>query len=197
MQLYPTDLNNIIKTQPLTDEHIVLLVYQLLRGLKVTMATIVCSWERGGILSCGGRTLKCCLSSVYLGYFETVFSAIPFEEHFFRVKKWHTRVLLSQKTFSKNLWNFGNWYFVKEVFFLGFYSIVKLLGAGKFILWRRYLSVLPYFKANVDLILVWSFPILLLHSTAPGEDWHAWNFILQFPGRFTFFFGVWKASERK
>ena len=43
MQLYPTDLNNIIKTQPLTDEHIVLLVYQLLRGLKVTMATTVCS----------------------------------------------------------------------------------------------------------------------------------------------------------
>ena len=130
MQLYPTDLNNIIKTQPLTDEHIVLLVYQLLRGLKVTMATIVCSWERGGILSCGGRTLKCCLSSVYLGYFETVFSAIPFEEHFFRVKKWHTRVLLSQKTFSKNLWNFGNWYF-EGSFLLGLLLYCKVIGCRK------------------------------------------------------------------
>lgn len=30
------DLNNIVKTQPLTDDHVQFLVYQILRGLKVT-----------------------------------------------------------------------------------------------------------------------------------------------------------------
>ena len=34
-QLMGSDLNNIIKTQALTDEHVQLLIYQILRGLKV------------------------------------------------------------------------------------------------------------------------------------------------------------------
>ena len=34
-QLMGSDLNNIIKTQSLTDEHVQLLIYQVLRGLKV------------------------------------------------------------------------------------------------------------------------------------------------------------------
>ena len=46
MELYPADLNNIIKTQHLSDEHIVLLVYQLLRGLKVTIAAAFVSMEK-------------------------------------------------------------------------------------------------------------------------------------------------------
>ena len=29
------DLNNIVKTQPLSDDHVQFLVYQILRGLKV------------------------------------------------------------------------------------------------------------------------------------------------------------------
>ena len=41
----------------------------------------------------------------------------------------HKKTSLS-KDFFKEFMEFGNWYFVKEVFFLDFYSIVKLLGAG-------------------------------------------------------------------
>ena len=33
------DLNNIVKTQKLTDDHVQFLVYQLLRGLKVSKHT--------------------------------------------------------------------------------------------------------------------------------------------------------------
>jgi len=35
-QLMGSDLNNILKTQNLTDEHVQFLVYQILRGLKVS-----------------------------------------------------------------------------------------------------------------------------------------------------------------
>jgi len=34
--LMGADLNNIVKTQKLTDDHVQFLVYQLLRGLKVS-----------------------------------------------------------------------------------------------------------------------------------------------------------------
>ncbi len=46
MPLLPTDLNNVIKTQKLTDDHVVLLVYQLCRGLKVKllMSGYSCDW---------------------------------------------------------------------------------------------------------------------------------------------------------
>ena len=36
MHLMGSDLNNIIKQQALTDEHVQFLVYQILRGLKVS-----------------------------------------------------------------------------------------------------------------------------------------------------------------
>ncbi len=36
-----SDLNNIIKQQILTDEHVQFLIYQILRGLKVTFDSAV------------------------------------------------------------------------------------------------------------------------------------------------------------
>jgi len=39
-QLMGSDLNNILKTQNLTDEHVQFLVYQILRGLKVSCSYI-------------------------------------------------------------------------------------------------------------------------------------------------------------
>ena len=36
-----SDLNNIIKQQSLTDEHVQFLVYQILRGLKVGLVALV------------------------------------------------------------------------------------------------------------------------------------------------------------
>lgn len=37
MHLMGSDVNNILKQQALTDEHVQFLVYQILRGLKVTL----------------------------------------------------------------------------------------------------------------------------------------------------------------
>lgn len=37
MHLMGSDVNNILKQQALTDEHVQFLVYQILRGLKVTI----------------------------------------------------------------------------------------------------------------------------------------------------------------
>jgi len=34
------DLNNIVRTQKLTDEHVQFLIYQILRGLKVSLPFI-------------------------------------------------------------------------------------------------------------------------------------------------------------
>ena len=78
-----SDLNNIIKTQSLTDEHVQLLIYQVLRGLKVRttcvyVRTCVCMYYVTGkdqllLLSCvicsavGFTTYVCmlCVLSVY------------------------------------------------------------------------------------------------------------------------------------
>ena len=45
--LMGSDLNQIIKTQSLTDEHVQLLIYQILRGLKV-----MCVWGGTGCVIC-------------------------------------------------------------------------------------------------------------------------------------------------
>lgn len=37
------DLNNIVKCQKLTDDHVQFLIYQILRGLKVRIQE--CSWQ--------------------------------------------------------------------------------------------------------------------------------------------------------
>jgi len=37
------DLSNIVKTQKLTDDHVQFLVYQLLRGLKVSAVVVYCT----------------------------------------------------------------------------------------------------------------------------------------------------------
>ena len=47
------DLNNIVKTQRLSDDHVQFLVYQILRGLKVSLlsrsvsSAIRCRWNVG------------------------------------------------------------------------------------------------------------------------------------------------------
>ena len=41
MHLMGSDVNNILKQQALTDEHVQFLVYQILRGLKVTIYYII------------------------------------------------------------------------------------------------------------------------------------------------------------
>ena len=41
MHLMGSDVNNILKQQALTDEHVQFLVYQILRGLKVTIYHII------------------------------------------------------------------------------------------------------------------------------------------------------------
>lgn len=35
------DLNNIVRTQKLTDEHVQFLIYQILRGLKVILTILI------------------------------------------------------------------------------------------------------------------------------------------------------------
>jgi len=40
--LMGADLSNIVKTQKLTDDHVQFLVYQLLRGLKVSRCLVNC-----------------------------------------------------------------------------------------------------------------------------------------------------------
>lgn len=47
------DLNNIVKCQKLTDDHVQFLIYQILRGLKVQPVTV----------SCGERILPSFLSN--------------------------------------------------------------------------------------------------------------------------------------
>lgn len=37
MHLMTSDLNNVLKQQQLTDEHVQFLIYQILRGLKVSL----------------------------------------------------------------------------------------------------------------------------------------------------------------
>ena len=46
MHLMGADLNNIVKTQPLSDDHVQFLVYQILRGLKVIvfLAVFYATW---------------------------------------------------------------------------------------------------------------------------------------------------------
>ena len=39
------DLNNIVKCQALSDEHVQFLVYQLLRGLKVGATRVGAGWD--------------------------------------------------------------------------------------------------------------------------------------------------------
>lgn len=39
MHLMGSDINNILKQQALTDEHVQFLIYQILRGLKVHVLT--------------------------------------------------------------------------------------------------------------------------------------------------------------
>ena len=40
--LMGADLNNIVKCQKLTDDHVQFLIYQILRGLKVQPVTVSC-----------------------------------------------------------------------------------------------------------------------------------------------------------
>ena len=43
--LMGADLNNIVKCQALSDEHVQFLVYQLLRGLKVGATQVGAGWD--------------------------------------------------------------------------------------------------------------------------------------------------------
>lgn len=40
--LMGADLNNIVKCQKLTDDHVQFLIYQILRGLKVGFSSLIC-----------------------------------------------------------------------------------------------------------------------------------------------------------
>ena len=62
MHLMGSDLNNIIKQQALTDEHVQFLVYQILRGLKAR----VCTHTRALRLSRSDMTVLCSFSSQYV-----------------------------------------------------------------------------------------------------------------------------------
>lgn len=56
--LMGADLNNIVKCQKLTDDHVQFLIYQILRGLKVRLLK-----EQSDIL---GNTLICFLADSYI-----------------------------------------------------------------------------------------------------------------------------------
>jgi len=84
--LMGADLSNIVKTQKLTDDHVQFLVYQLLRGLKVSdrhqyhtvdflfifLATL---WNGAGHYIFPFWFLSFCLVSFFLSFFPRLISA--------------------------------------------------------------------------------------------------------------------------
>ena len=96
MQLYPTDLNNIIRTQSLTEDHIILLVYQLLRGLKVTTATILLSPLGEACSPAVEEHSNAVFSFICFGCWKLLYSETPLRSNFsFRIsKKKHCSSLL-------------------------------------------------------------------------------------------------------
>ena len=65
MELMGSDLHKIVRTQPLTDEHVQFFIYQIVRGLKVYMLQIIIGSEYPSVawrFTCWS-VLRCCFTS--------------------------------------------------------------------------------------------------------------------------------------